>query len=186
MTHDPLKTKMKMKLASLGLALAMLCVPSLARAQDPGETAGGGASALSVSTTTSSIFGLYALAFSSPLTTTIGGGILLTIVLKKESGGATALQRELNHRRVALMQDLSVGGGEDLEDLSVLFEVSPDNRALFARALRPRRAELVAMLRHGPVTHDQTIEFAEIVVAQMRAHAPLQEDIGRALARART
>ena len=182
MVLKPLKTKMK--LAGLGLVVAMLCAPSMARAQEPGETAGGGASALSVSTTTSTIFGLYALAFSSPLTTTIGGGILLTIVLKKDSGGATAFQQELNHRRVSLMQDLSVGGGEDLEDLSALFEVAPGNRALFARALRPRRDELVTMLRQGPVTHEQALQFARIVVAQMQQHAPLRADIQRAMDRA--
>lgn len=128
------------------VACSILATPAFAQATDEEVAAG-----VTYLTSTS----------TSGLTTTVGG-IILTVVLVN-SGKKKALKWYIRDNAVALKQDVTMGGGATVADVAHLFGAPPEHLETFARALRSRRQQLVALVGTTPIDDERTEEFMETV-----------------------
>ena len=126
------------------LALSVLCMPALGFAQD--DTSDGDA-ALSAATSTTT--GVITTVVAIPL------GIISTSTSSLR-GPRRRRNRRMRRRAMMLYLEnnaqrvdagLALGGGDALDDLATLCEVSQDQRAVFHHALRHHRAALLPLLR---------------------------------------
>ena len=104
------------------------------------------------------ILGLLAgVAIGAGVSTTLGVPILLTI----NQNEVSILQSYIGDHEHQLAQDISLGGGETVNDLAQLFGVPTNKRAQFAQALRRERRAL--MLAQDP-TREQVERFGLLVL----------------------
>lgn len=109
------------------------------------------------------------------LTTTIGGvtttagGIVLTVVLvnNKDDDNKEAMKVYIENNSVALQQDITMGGGDTIDDLAESFGVPASEHAAFGRAMRSRRDVLMDLVDARTVDEERAGEFIEEVYAAM-------------------
>jgi len=61
---------------------------------------------------------------------------------------------------VAMAHDITMGGGQTVEDLATMAGLEPEQHAAFARALRAERSQLVELLDPGAIDASKAEEFA--------------------------
>lgn len=132
--------------------LALMLVPSSAFAQDIdwGQIVGLN---LLTSTSTTSVMGMSVV---SPITSTTSS---MTETL---FGSADHTDRYLEHNAVALAQDITMGGGQTIEDLAQLCGLEAEKHQAFAALVRRHRKELVQIMNGDPGS-DRALAFSQLI-----------------------
>ena len=82
-------------------------------------------------------------------------------------GDLYAVEAYMEDNAVAMAHDITMGGGQTVEDLATMAGVAPERHAAFARALRAEREGLVELLDPGAIDADAAAEFAARVEAAL-------------------
>lgn len=164
---------MNRSILTLALCSLFAVWPGLSFAQDEINPAPA-ASPLSSTTTggPSSSSTTSTLMVSAPMMTL--GGIIMTIVraTRPEKGHAVHLYLDANQREV--IEAVSVGWGEGVDDLAELYDLPRDHAGAFGVQLRAHRAELLELVNDVGVSAEQSQSFDTIVrgvLAEMRQGA---------------
>lgn len=144
----------------LFLTACLICAPTLAHAQYSTADAG----AVYLSTT------------SSSSTTVIAGGLVLTLLLgQNNSSQNKSLGAYLNYNRGQFEQDLALGAGHSLEELSSFFLVAKEDTAHFTRMMRRARKDIESILSDKThVSVAQADALVALVHTRMLGHAALK------------
>ena len=146
MFHRPLVTL-------VAVALLVTCLPTKAFADHENEEAGVG---LLLTTTLGGL-------------TTTGLGVWLTIHLvnknKKE-----AMKTYIRHNATAMRRDITMGGGDTVDDLAEAFRVPENQHADFGQALRDKRETLVTLADAETITEQRAGLFVATVQSAMNEH----------------
>ena len=129
------------------LACSALAAPASATHVPPHEDDGTGTVLLTTVTT-------------GGLVTTVGGIVLTVMVARPDP---QAMKSYIRHNAVALHEDLTLGAGPTVDDLARAFGVPEAEVGGFGRALRSRRASLVALIGDGDVDDARTARFVKLV-----------------------
>ncbi|MEM1347771.1 MAG: DUF3015 family protein [Myxococcota bacterium] len=150
------------------LLLAIASVPSSAFAQDIdwGPTIGLN---LLTSTSTTSVLGM---SFVSPISSSTSS------TTETLFGSVDHTDRYLEHNSVALAHDITMGGGETLEDLAQLCGLHPTKHAAFASLVRRHRKELVRIM-NGVPGDDRALAFAQLIEDAMAMDPALSAHVAR-------
>ena len=89
-------------------------------------------------------------------------------------GSADHTERHLRANAVALQADISVGGGQAVEDLAALCGVTPADRPAFGRLLREHRQALVALVDPDALSTARAVAFADTIEQAMRQDQALR------------
>ncbi len=111
--------------------MALVLVPSVAWSQTDANDG--------VVPATSTTLGLATVVASVP--------VLVTTSVLGAPPPEEELEAYLRHNRVGVAQDVSLGSGQTVEDLALMFGVEGKDVAAFGRALRARRRVLLAFVR---------------------------------------
>ncbi len=110
----------------------------------------------------------------------IWGGLGLTAATadqpgqREKQGAAAAAYLRANENQ--LRQDLALGAGRTVEDLAAAAGIRPENLPRFGRMLRRHRAELLAHLDGGPITHATALELLGRIGELAKQDPALAED----------
>ncbi len=177
----PMPSNTKTLLCMVALSLTLVSSSTAAFAQDP---QGGGGESILLSSTTTAFGGAYASVLStliaSPILTL--GGVATTIVAVIKKAEPVALNHYLQENRALATEAVALGGGEGVDDIATLFQVSRSNRAAFAAILVSRREQLLPLIAGEQISPTQALEFARIVTSAMIRHPDLEGDVRNALA----
>lgn len=75
-------------------------------------------------------------------------------------------RKYMENNTVALQHDITVGAGQSLEDLAIIYALPERERPAFFARVRTRRAQLMPLLRGQHIKLDAAIEFTEAVLTQ--------------------
>lgn len=148
---------------------AMASMMLLAAPPVSAQNNGGGGGALGLGTTTTTLGAI----------TLVGGGIALTIVLASNSGSSSSKKEFIRQNAQALQQDLTVGGGESVQDLAAAFQVEQQDYDTFARMLHERRNELVPLTKVDKLDSERADAFFRKVAQGMQTQPELRDDLRR-------
>ncbi|RAL21146.1 hypothetical protein DL240_13510 [Lujinxingia litoralis] len=98
-------------------------------------------------------------------TTTVAGGITLTVLLVVKS--VADVEHYVGENAVALHHDLTMGQGPALRDLAAIFAVPHDEEARFAGLLRQERETLVALMNADTFDRARAQAFTAVVLDAM-------------------
>ncbi|MGM0556555.1 MAG: DUF3015 family protein [Myxococcota bacterium] len=107
------------------------------------------------------------------ITTTIGGVVLTVVLVSKDDDNKEAMKLYIQNNGIAMQQDLTMGGGETVDDLAEAFGVSESKHEAFGRALRERREALVDLADARSVDEERAGRFIEEVNAAILADEQL-------------
>lgn len=105
------------------------------------------------------------------------GVVFIIIWLVSPDDGEAAMQEYLQQNGAAVAQDVAMGGGASLDEISVYFGVHTEHRARFAQVLRAENTDLQALLAGEDVTREQARAFIAIVSEVMLADDVLSQDV---------
>ena len=148
--------RIKGALLCMPFVLGLAVVPMSANAQDRVRIdweATLGVNLLTSSSTTSAALMYVTSPMLSTATTTsdITDSIL---------GDLYAVETYMEDNAVAMAHDITMGGGQTVEDLATMAGIEPAKHAAFARVLRAEREGLVELLEPGAIDADVAATFA--------------------------
>jgi len=160
------------RLAAACLVVVSVALATPAAAQSEDEQAG-------IFAATAAAFGISPLtSATSTIGTTVGGGVTLLIVLVNEASDDSSWRLEyIRKNAIALQHDLTVGGGESIDDLAVALRVDRADRGAFARMLHERRRELVPLTDLKRLDAERADRFFRTLLRGMESHPTLRDDL---------
>ncbi|TXD41625.1 DUF3015 domain-containing protein [Lujinxingia vulgaris] len=145
-------------LLAMVVSLALVTHSSEAHAQEGGATF--------------AYLGFYgAISSYTGLTTTVAGGVTLTVMLLVKS--SADIENYVDQNAVALQHDLYMGGGESLGDLATIFNVPDEAHGRFASALYHERDTLSALMNTADFDRPRAGQFLAVVLDAMQKDAVL-------------
>lgn len=148
---------------ALCLGLVVMLASTSASAQSMNDNNGEGA-------------GLALLTTTTGITTTVAGGVALTVLLL-DSGDSASKETYIRQNALALQQDITVGSGESIEDLAAAFRVSEEHLPAFASAIRSHREQLVPLTHVEKLDAKRAEQFFAIVARAMREKPALRREL---------
>ncbi len=92
-------------------------------------------------------------------------------------GELVAVETYMEDNAVAMAHDITMGGGQTVEDLAAMCGLEESQHAAFAKALRADRAGLVELLDPGAIDADVAAKFA----SRIRAVLERDEEMKRVM-----
>lgn len=149
------------KLFSTLLAISILFISATAFAQDYNND--------------DEAAGLTLLSTTTGLTTTIAGGVALTVLLIDRDGSASK-EAYIRQNALALQQDMTIGAGHSIEDLAAVFRISKKNLPAFASAVHSHRDQLFALTHVEKLDEQRADKFFQIIATAMRQDPNLRNE----------
>ncbi len=149
-------------------AMVLLAATSV-RAQSDIETDGGSSSGTASGGVVTTVTTLGAI-------TTVGGGIALTLLISDSSSDSK--EAYIRQNALALQQDLTLGGGQAVDDLAAAFRIDERNLERFGRMLRHRRDELLPLTDIERLDERRADRFFGLIANGMQQDPRLRRELG--------